>query len=413
MLRLVSVILGVFVLGVQAESPLDFHDFDSFQRTRSRAFLEQRITQILQKDPEIASYFEFSDSELSIFASPADKASRNPEYQITFGDLPLPERKALAPTTELPLLGARIAIDPGHFGGAMARTLEARYIDMKDKPGVEFDEGTLTLATALLLEKRFKEKGASVLLTREHLEEGGLKESFTKWRSSSAFDEAVEAKTLGIADPAKRTAAQKWWKEEATDAEVFSMLYSSLDFVARAEKINQFDPHLTLVIHFNAAGGREKESGKNIASSDNYNMAFVPGSFMKGELADPRSRYEFVRLLVTDHLDESVEVGGVLMRAALSNTSVSIASGMETSAPYLRKSCLPTCQPGVFARNLGMTRLVRSPIVYGEILCQDNVDECVRLNDRSLTVGGLAVPARLGPVVESYYEAGLRYFQKR
>jgi hypothetical protein len=60
----------------------------------------------------------------------------------------------------------------------------------------------------------------------------------------------------------------------------------------------------------------------------------------------------------------------------------------------------------VYARNLSMTRLVHGPIVFGETLYQDNMDEALVLSKMNTIdpVSGQKASTRTIEVAEAYYE---------
>mgnify|MGYP001545293081 CR=1 FL=1 len=68
-----------------------------------------------------------------------------------------------APANE-PLAGVRIALDPGHLGGAWG-PMEARSFTMDDQPPVQ--EGDLTLRVAQLLTPKLEALGAQVAFVRD------------------------------------------------------------------------------------------------------------------------------------------------------------------------------------------------------------------------------------------------------
>ena len=130
-------------------------------------------------------------------------------------------------------------------------------------------------------------------------------------------------------------------------------------------------------------------------------MYFVPGSFEAGELSDPESRFDFLRLLLTDDVERSIIASDCVGRKLELNVKAQLAK--PTDAAYLTTACRSTKKRGVYARNL--TRMVHGPIIYGESLYQDNWTECVLLNNRTM----LDVPSqtttspRVIKVAEAYY----------
>ena len=95
---------------------------------------------------------------------------------------------------------------------------------------------------------------------------------------------------------------------DAPEFVLFYDVFRNLDFVKRAEVINEFNPNLTLVIHYNASeGGRRYDDKYLPPSNENYSMVFIPGAFLGYEIDgkdELDQRFEFLRLLVSYDLEE-------------------------------------------------------------------------------------------------------------
>ncbi len=395
-------------------SDLDFKDFDSYQGQISYKEAQKYLTKYLVKTASVYQYITLTEESLTIYATPEDQKLGRAEYilKLKNGDAITPRplvRKILDPDKKLQ--GKRIALDPGHLGGDM-RFIEERYVHMKpsDKIGgrddVAFDEGTLTLGTALILKRLLESAGATVMMTKTQVGESAYHKSFADWKRD---DFEVEAKKKVEALPEeKRAEALKWWMN-TTDAEKFSKLYNAHDLTARAEKINEFKPDLTLMIHYNAIP-QDRVDGHNVGTDENFNMAFIPGSFVGGELKVREARYHFLRLLLTGTLEKSEKLSKFAMEAFAKELGVtSEIKDPKASAPYLEQYCLKTDSDGVYCRNLGLTRQTKGVICYGETLCQINFEESLRLAEKDITEAGIKLPKRIEAVARAYYNAILAY----
>lgn len=359
-------------LAQEGEETVNFSQLDVYQETVTREKVAHKINTYLKKNPAIEDHYKITELALVLYASKEDKENDRSEYTLEFGVKPAPEPDRFVPdkTSDTPLRGLRVAIDPGHVGGDLAKA-EGRYVDMKpsdviqNRTDVQFNEGTLTLLTAKHLRSLLEEKGATVFLTRENIGEGADK----------------------------------------------SQCHNTRDHKFRGEKINEFNPHVTFIIHYNAGAGNDKATGQNLGTPENYNMVFVPGSFMAGELRKPRERYEFVRLLVTDDLEESVRLSGVVIRNFEKKLKVpSVGEGNAFAQEhYLRNACIQI-EPGVYARNLVLTQRVQSPLCYGESLCQDNFEECIRLASKDVVIDGVPTSSRVQHVAQAYFQSVLDFY---
>ena len=244
----------------------------------------------------------------------------------------------------------RIALDPGHFGGKYGR-LEQKWLIVDD---ISLQEGDLTLQTALLLKEKLEKAGFEVLLTRKEEGKGAIEEEF-----------------------------------QGDDFKSFN----TRDLRKRSELINAFNPDITVMIHYNVHSG-----GSNIyrGGDKNYCLAFVPGAFCLGELDTPEDREHFFRLIATDDLRRSIEFSQILINHLGEKLGVPIKSHEH----YMNRVCKRVGK-GIYARNLAMTRLVKGPLAYIEVLCQDCAKEAPRLKDGS----------RLIEVSEALFEGILKWNQ--
>ena len=186
-------------------------------------------------------------------------------------------------------------------------------------------------------------------------------------------------------------------------SQVFRKIYNSLDLKARAEKINAFNPHIALMIHYN--GGDRYPNGKNIPTDANHTLTFIPGSFMHNELAKPEARYEFIRLLVTETAEQSEKFSTILAQEIEKELGVSL---LNTSHYMPKQTKLRA--PGVYCRNLALTRRVHSTLCYGETLLQDNPEEALRLAQTDINIDGILTSSRVVEVAKAYFKGICKFY---
>lgn len=366
----------------QTEAQPSFADFEKYQKTLDVKQIKERLT-VLENNGACASFYKLTKDAFILYATPHDKQINNPEFILNLGSLPHPEPLKFIPTknNQQPLVGLRVALDPGHVGGSLART-EERYIDLDIQTAdgiktVQFDEGTIAVATAHILEKMLTKLGATVMLTKSEPGQSVYHTDFETWYA--LYPDKSKSRST-----------------------VFRSVYNQLDLIARAEKINAFNPHIALMIHYN--GGDREANGKNIPAFRNYSLTFIPGSFMASEMITPEARYEFVRLLVTDALQQSEALSRIIADELATELTVPV---LDT------KFYIPTQTiyraPGVYARNLALTRRVHSTLCYGESLIQDNPDEAKRLAQTDFVMGDIVTSSRVAQVAYAYFKGILRY----
>lgn len=364
---------------------------DHYQSQYTKDEIAYRLKHFLQKNKDIEDHYLLTDDTFSLFATREDKINNHPEFTIALAISPQKKIQTQFPDS---IKNLRIAIDPGHLGGDFA-IIEQRYVKMintkppEAKESIFFKEGTLNLITALLLKEWLEQEGAQVLLTKEKDGEAVYDRTFFEWL---AFEGHKVAPTTiqGL-------------QFQKTYPQLFSTYYNRLDLQARANKINAFHPHLTLIIHYNAHGRRDPFTQENIPENYNYNMVFIGGSFCKGELSTLANREEFLRLLLTDDLDLSMLLSEQVINQFTEKTEVPPVHPNDP-VPYLKSVSLQLGK-GIYARNLFLTRTVHGPLCYGESLCQDDRKECIRLNERNLDMNQIQGPKRVEQVARAYYEA--------
>ena len=115
-------------------------------------------------------------------------------------------------------------------------------------------------------------------------------------------------------------------------------------------------------------------------------------------------------MLLTKQINKSENLSQHTVKALSKNLNIAIAKAND--ADYLSEKGIKSSQEGVFCRNLILTRYVNSPLVYGESLYQDNINESAWLNSCNYVAYGYKVPERIHSVAKSYLEAVLKYFNK-
>lgn len=298
----------------------------------------------------------------------------------------------------------RIAIDPGHVAGSKKEAmLEERYV-IADKGF--FYESELTMATALELKKKFKDMNFDVMLTRQP-GESALGKSYTNWYKED-FKNTLKS------DLDKGFVTRDLYDKivDANQKEVFERYFKEKDLIARADKINAFNPDVVLIIHYNAS--EHQSNGKNFSPivAYNYNVCFVPGAFTTYELTQDSQLEDFVRLASSDVIQQSIQLSGMIANEFNQKLGADIFSPEDhPELWWFKKYALQTDRVGVFARNLLMTRAIHSPMVYGESLIQNSKQEINRLATRDYKIDGLKVSSRIRDVADCYYVGTLKYFQ--
>ncbi len=430
--------LITFLLFLILSIELSAYNADSLVR-----YYTEKADRFLVGSPEVRNQFAVLGNGVAVYASANDKVKNLPEFFISWDELrsfkaavkQRPHHRFIpymvlkrefklqgktlswpmeSETTKegfhapyLPLYGLRIAIDPGHIAhDTLKGRLEQKFISMKmpagnDSVRLAFAEGQLTWLTAAILADHLKRQGAEVMLTRSAMNQTAFGKTYEEWKK---FDNGKSLDSLIGAFPENTNYADLKNGKLKEERSFFRYVFKDVEIRRRAEVIGDFNPDFTVVIHYNVD---ELNAPWAKPTARNFCMLFVPGAFQSGELNDQESRLDFLRLLLTDEIDNSVNGASYIAAAFNENLKVPLANASD--AAYLSTSCLYSGKSGVYCRNLSMTRLIHGPILYGETLYQDNVNEVQLLSDKNVSdpISGIQAPARVLQVANAY-EKGIR-----
>jgi N-acetylmuramoyl-L-alanine amidase len=392
---------------------------------------KEKIEKYLDKEKALSPYYSINTKGVFIYASPDDKKLGKPEFHIEWSETAnFTDALKLYSTEEVlsrfknreyqimpneiakkerifsasqKLKGLRIAVDPGHTAHDMEiAAIEMKHIKFKKNnvlglhDSIEFAEGMLTYAAAQILKAKLEADGAEVFLTRPN-GFSAFGKTFKQWLKDDLKNTADSLCKIG-----ELTAAQKkqLLSGKLLERDIFRMLFKDLELAQRAKLINSFKPDLTVIIHYNVD---ETNLGWTKPSQKDFNMAFIGGAFMKHDLVTSEKRFEFLRLLLSDDLENSILLSTAVVKSFEEKLNVKLTG--TNDAKYISQACLPAGTKGVYCRNLQLTRLIHSPLVYGETLYQDNLMECQLLNKETDKTKN----ERVNQVAEAYYQGILNY----
>lgn len=403
-------------------------------------YYQTKLKRYLLRDATVADYVQIGPKGVALYASRAQKAKGEAEFFLPYGQrdafawlvqtqpwdsvlsvcrrhatgegLPRPLAGGLLGVGPLPLSGVRVAIDPGHLGGELAQNqLEYRYMKLRDKSWaggeIQLSEGNMALEVALILADQLREQGAEVLLTRGEQGHSSYGSTFGQWRR-----EQMEGQLQAEVKAGQLSAGKAAELRRASDEVLFHNYFKFRDFSNRARMINEFRPHAVVVIHFNVdEKSRRDAQGFSPPTTENSNMVFVPGSFVGSDLQRPERRLLFLYKLMSGQIEESVALAKLTVEEY--DARLGSVEPENTQRDYLLRQSLYTGQRGVYARNLNLCRDVHAPLVYGETIFQDNLDEARRLARRDALYKNQAVSARILDVANSYFHGLLRYLEQQ
>jgi|GEM_PF-2230359 N-acetylmuramoyl-L-alanine amidase len=298
----------------------------------------------------------------------------------------------------------RIAIDPGHMASNKREAiLEERFIRAKK---IFFYEAKLAMATALLVEESLRKAGFHVMLTREW-GKTALDMTYDKWyrrHRCNFLRRDLEAERITQDQFDRFTKLKK--------KELFWQYFTFLELRQRIEKINLFQADLTLIIHFNASEFRALPHTSAPRVEDNYTVFFIPGGFTTSEINSDRWANDIQRLTASDQIGLSQFLSATVANEFIRAFRVAPLDTPST-IPWVNKFAVRTHSPGVFGRNLYLTRAINSPLCYAEPFLQNNTEMIDVLNRKDFSVGPVkGVPPVLKTVADCYVTGIKKYLQE-
>jgi hypothetical protein len=251
-----------------------------------------------------------------------------------------------------PLAGLKIALDPGHLGGAWAK-MEERWFQIGSSQPVT--EGDMALRVAKLLGPQLTELGAQVEFVRSTPDPAtGMRPEFLTGEAQTLLQSRgilLPAHTYsGPADPGKERAIP--WEAEM-------LFYRVAEIRARATIVNnKIKPDLTICLHFNAEPWGDPTHPALV--SQNHLHLLINGAYSLSELGYDDIRFSMLIKLLNRSFEPELAI----------SEAVALSMAEATHLPpylYTTPNARPVGKTGyVWARNLIANRLYQCPVIYVE-----------------------------------------------
>ena len=340
-----------------ADSP-NWKSFSKFQQTITHDEFERLLRQVycthgiredfIRVDPKFACILTDRDTQSWFTLRFADSESTRKTVSRPWrpaASLP-PSKKGRV------LSGVKIALDPGHIGGAWSK-MEERWFKSGDAAPVE--EGEMTLLVAKMVAERLRALGARVSFVREK------NEPVTRYRPAD-FRETARAilKATGTENPPEDfQGPDDPLKEQSVRWHSEILFYRTSEIRERARLVNsKLRPDLVLCLHFNAEEWGDEKHPTLI--DKNHLHLLVNGSYLPDELESDDISFEMLDRLLSGTFEEEVKAADAAAAAMAKKTGL-------PPYEYTRDIVTKVGTSGyVYARNLAATRLYRCPVVYFE-----------------------------------------------
>jgi N-acetylmuramoyl-L-alanine amidase len=349
-------------------TPNPWFGIDLYQGTLTRQQFEQKLHTLYDPFSAFTPYLDINDSRVIVY--PSTKERKLPQFVLNFAspnDPHAPSRWFRTPAEfrqeshplDKPLNGLRIAIDPGHIGGAWAQ-MEERSTRYNGSAPVQ--EGDLNLITARLLKKQLIDLGATVYAVRDSTE------PVTPYRPADMLEEAREMLVAHSAHSTNLRALPSDKINLLFGSRVMQLaeflFYRCSEIVERGNRIrNNFVPDITVTLYIDATPG----SGRGHLTSANANIFFVHGAYTKTEMTDPEMQRRCIYKMVEGSSDIESEVASDIANVFAKKTGYGPVKYGDSSTT--RKV---SDNPYVVARNLAANREYDGPVVCTEPYFMNN-----------------------------------------
>jgi N-acetylmuramoyl-L-alanine amidase len=308
---------------------------------------------VMSPDGSMDAFLAYTEDSVAIL----DQAKLAPVWSLAFASqadesISHPRRPTdLLAGPEKPLQGLRLCLDPGHIGGAWAN-LEERYFRIgKDKPILEAE---LNMLTCRLLEQMLVEDGAEVVWTKQDYQPVTPlrpEDFLVQWTAIDWLARGSPKDLRKLFATTRKTNFETRWTAE-------KFFYRAAEIQARAERVRELRPHLTLCVHYNAAPW--PRPGRPSLLRANKLVVFVHGSYTKGEIEDEYSRFCLMRKLLEGSLDEEIATASAI------GTHMQKTWGWRAESYEGGFSHRVNSNPYVWSRNLVANRAFPGPVIFVE-----------------------------------------------
>ncbi len=354
-------------------SPPDWGRLDIYQESISQEQFQNLIDTIFAPNRASLETISVNSEDARILTS---WPSTESYYRLRFNNDPkanliAPKRywrsKSELPnnTSDKPLRGLKVAIDPGHIGGRWAK-MEERWFRVGDAPPV--CEGELTLKVAFHIKPQLEDLGAKVTLIREKNEPVTPVNITDLYSAARNFlirsgVKQPQQNYFGPRDP-KRFSTVRWQAER--------LYYRASEIRERARIVNEVvKPDLVLCLHFNAEAWGDPFNPQ--LNNQNHLHLIINGCYMREELQLDDVRFGMLKKLLNESWKTEIEASDIIAEY------LAEATGLPRYI-YRGRNAIAVGKSGwVWARNLLANRLYECPVIFLEPYVMNNKEVYTRI----------------------------------
>jgi N-acetylmuramoyl-L-alanine amidase len=353
-----------------------------FDRARTRAEVEAALA-IVDPERRLRPYLTLDDQHLEVRLQPGD---RSPVVQVRLGGA------AAAAAAAEPW--RRVALDPGHFGGAWSK-LEKRHHGSAGGPPVR--EGDLAWGTAALVARELRAEGKEVRVVRPPPPvapfPAGVDPGFDAGREAGYKLAELQPRRSWWVTP--WTALRLWRARRQLARDTAFELYTRYELRRRAAAAAAFGADLTLSLHWDFTG-----------SNSNGVLVFSPGNALADELATSSQRFWALRRVLDGTLPRAARLASAMGASLMRRLDLpALTASHDVESGRFWRPLDPA--RGVYARDLAILRRTPGVVLLLEGPCVNETAELRRLQRTDLSVDGQRYPARIRAYADAVLD-GLR-----
>ncbi len=341
---------------VPVRAQVDWSTLEPRQKTITADTFSRLLNDVYAPGGHLVPYLRFGSQQVAVYSDTSQTGA--PLFELQFVETDTPPAIKTVGNGEAPLAGLRIALDPGHIGGAWSR-MEERFFLVNRDTDWPVQEAAMNLHVARLLSNRLAAAGAEVILIKDDFE------PMTSLRPDLLM---TNAGALPPPDPRFAHLPDVLVESLQRDAQrkqIERQFYRNEEIIARAEKINRdIKPDVTLCVHFNATGYGDEKT----LFEENGLTFFVHGNYQSGELVNDDQKFFLLSKLLERSHDHELGLTRAISEAFVAATGLPPSYKVGPGGVMLPMGD----DHYIYARNLAANRRFHGPVIFLEPYFMNN-----------------------------------------
>lgn len=387
-------------VAVPVHAQVDWSTLEPRQKSMTADTFTRLVNDVYAPGGQLVPYLRFGSQQVAVYSDTSQTGA--PLFELQFAETEKPAVVKAVGTDQAPLAGLRIALDPGHIGGAWSR-MEERFFLVNRDTDWPVQEAAMNLHVARLLSNRLAAAGAEVVLVKDDFE------PMTPLRPDLLM---TNAGALPPPDPRFAHLPDVLVESSQRDAQrkqIERQFYRNEEIIARAEKINRdIKPDVTLCVHFNATGYGDEKT----LYEENGLTFFVHGNYQAGELVNDEQKYYLLSKLLEQSHDHELGLTRAISEAFVAATGLPPSYKVGPGGVMLPMGD----DHYIYARNLAANRRFHGPVIFLEPYFMNNRTVYARIQagdyEGEKEIEGVLYPSIFKEYADAVVAGVLAYYAK-